>query len=509
MLSRDDTLKSRPSHSEIFFNLIDNAPFGVFVLDSHFRIFQVNRGAKKVFENVRPLIGRDFAEALRIVWPEPFASTAIAIFRHTLSTGEPYTSADTTETRRDKVETESYDWKVERITLPDGQYGVVCYFYDITERKRAQQVLLESEQRCQKFVFLAEQSMDFIGMCDMEFRPFYINTAGLTLVGLESAEESFRTHVSEFFFPEDQPYILNEFFPKVLKEGQGSVEVRFRHFKTGEGIWMLYNVSYIKDPQGQPVGLATISQNIAKRKQAEDDAQKYALDLQRSNRELQQFALIASHDLKEPLQLVSAYANILSKRYKAKLDDKANEFLKNILDTNGKMIRLTQDLLAYAKAGRTNKAFKPVDSRHLCAQAINNLQVRIESAGATINVGALPMVTADEVQLCQLFQNLIGNALKFRSETPPIITVEAQPDHEECIFSVRDNGIGIAPGDFDRIFELFSRGQSHGQYEGTGIGLAICKKVVDNHGGRIWVESEIGRGTTFYFAIPHRPGKAQ
>jgi light-regulated signal transduction histidine kinase (bacteriophytochrome) len=242
-------------------------------------------------------------------------------------------------------------------------------------------------------------------------------------------------------------------------------------------------------------------------------------ELARSNAELQQFAYVASHDLQEPLRMVTSYLQLLEKRYQDKLDSRANEFIGFAVDGANRMRTLINDLLSYSRVSTRGQPFESVDTNASVKIAIANLKIAIEETGAVVQYDSLPQITGDASQLTQLFQNLVANAIKFRAENvTPQIEISAikrekenfdrfpKTNSSEWLFRVRDNGIGIEPQYRDRIFVIFQRLHGRGKYPGTGIGLSICKKIVERHGGSISVESEFGKGATFYFTLPETIG---
>ena len=246
---------------------------------------------------------------------------------------------------------------------------------------------------------------------------------------------------------------------------------------------------------------AHLQREIAERGLAEERMKQQAEELKRSNAELEQFAYVASHDLQEPLRMVASYTGLLKRRYRGKLDADADEFIDYTMDGVNRMRALISDLLTYSRAGREDKPSHPTDSRAAVESALANLQAAVAERNALVVLGELPNVMANPVQLSQVFQNLIGNGLKFSRQDRPEITVGAERHGAEWTFSVQDNGIGIDPEYRERIFLIFQRLHKRDEYPGTGIGLAICKKIIERHGGRIWVESEAGKGANFRFTL--------
>jgi light-regulated signal transduction histidine kinase (bacteriophytochrome) len=245
---------------------------------------------------------------------------------------------------------------------------------------------------------------------------------------------------------------------------------------------------------------------ILDRERAQEALAIRAKELARSNAEFEQLAYVTSHDLQEPLRMVVSYTQLLASRYKGKLNADADEFIGFAVDGAIRMQQLIQDLSSYSRVANRGETLELTQSQAACGTALSNLRGSIEDAGAVLNVGPLPAVLADATQLTQLFQNLIGNAVKYRNQRRPEIQVAARPNGDEWVLSVKDNGIGIEPQYSERIFQMFQRLHAREEYSGTGIGLAICRKIVERHGGRIWVESRPGNGSTFLFTIPRTEG---
>lgn len=282
---------------------------------------------------------------------------------------------------------------------------------------------------------------------------------------------------------------------KATEEANRRLEVEVRERKKAEKTAEIRSLELAMSNVG-------LEKEVAERKKAEDEAERRSREIERSNSELEQFAYVASHDLQEPLRVISGYLTLLSKRYRGRIEADADEFIGYAVDGANRLQGMIQDLLAYARIGKKSE-FAVVDLKDVLHNTVVNLKAVIDEHGAEITHDELPAITGDQTQLDHLFMNLVGNAIKYRGDEPPRIHVSSMRTDEEWVFSVRDNGIGIDPRHFDRVFVIFQRLHAKSEYAGTGIGLAICKKVVEGHGGRIWVESEPGRGSRFSFTIPH------
>ena len=282
-------------------------------------------------------------------------------------------------------------------------------------------------------------------------------------------------------------------------------------FKRKDGSYAnVYDRGYIiRDKQGQPVRLIGSTQDISALKQSEKQLQelnealeKRAKELIRSNAELERFAYVASHDLQEPLRMVSSFLQLLDKQYNVLLDDKAKEYIKFAVGGAERMKRLILDLLAYSRVDAVKESFQPVELDVIVQQVLQIFASRFEKENVTLSVGKLPTVLGNALQLQQLMQNLIGNAVKYKSSVPPHIEIGCISEADRFVIFIKDNGIGINPRYFEKIFVVFQRLQPIDDHSGTGIGLAICKKIVERHHGEIWVTSEEGVGSTFYFSMP-------
>ncbi|MGH9388560.1 MAG: sensor histidine kinase, partial [Vicinamibacteria bacterium] len=261
-------------------------------------------------------------------------------------------------------------------------------------------------------------------------------------------------------------------------------------------------ITPVRDERGRLCHFIAIKVDMTERKHAEKILRERAEELARSNEDLERYAYVASHDLQEPLRMVSSFVQLLEKKYAEQLDEPAQQYIASAVQGAKRMHRLIKDLLAYSRAGRPGRPFEPVSCQEAVRAALSTLEMAVREGGAEVTVDRLPVVQGDRAQLEQLFQNLIGNAVKFHGENPPRVRIAARVDGADWLLSVSDNGIGIEAEYTDKIFAMFRRLHGGSDYPGTGIGLAICKRIVQRHGGRIWVESKPGEGSIFYFTIP-------
>lgn len=373
--------------------------------------------------------------------------------------------------------------------------------YDITQQREAELSLQSSEQLLRDFVRYAPAAIAMLDrdLCYLQASERWLsdyNLVGETLEG--------RCHYDVF---PDVPERWKAIHQRVLA---GSVErCEEEAFPRADGRcdWLQWEVRPWKDAHGHIGGLLFFTQVITARKEMQLKLQRQKDDLERSNHDLEQFAYVASHDLQEPLRAVSGCSQILARRYQEQLDGRADELIKHIVEGVERMQRLINDLLSYSRVDRKGSAFAVVDSRKALDDALLLLSAAIEESGAVVTAeSTFPMLHADAGQLKHLFANLIGNSIKYRGHQPPAIRVSVQPEGEKWQFRVQDNGIGIAPEHISRIFLLFQRLHTRDEYPGTGIGLALCQKIVARHGGRIWVESTVGKGSTFCFTVPGKEG---
>ena len=392
----------------------------------------------------------------------------------------------------------------------DGSRLILEMGIDITERKKAQEALRATSLYARG---LLEASLDPLVTISKEGKITDVNEATISVTGL-SRKKLIGTDFSNYFTEPDK---AKEGYKKVFDQGfVRDYPLTIRH-KNGRLTDVLYNATVYKDTQGKVVGVFAAARDITEKKITEAELEKYRLHLEdlvkqrttelaRSNKDLEQFAYVASHDLQEPLRAVSGFVSLLQHSLENALDEKTREYMDFTVDGVARMQSLINGLLEYSRLDTRGKPPEKTDSGKSLNEALLDLQASIKESGVKITSDNLPTVNIDPVQLKQLFQNLISNAIKFRGEKPPKIHINADRKNSAWRFAVKDNGIGIEPEYYERIFMIFQRLHTRKKYPGTGIGLPLCKKIVERHGGNIWVESTPGHGSTFYFTIPDKEG---
>jgi PAS domain S-box-containing protein len=345
-------------------------------------------------------------------------------------------------------------------------------------------------------------SADLIGVCGFDGFFKRINPSFSRVLGYSDSEILSRPY-TDFVHPDDLAATRAEADANEHGDGMAvrrSFQNRYRH-ADGTYRWFEWKVRPVLERQL----IYFIARDVTEQKANEQQLTIYSAELERSNGELQQFAYVASHDLQEPLRAVVGCVEMLEERNRGNLDARSLELMGHIVEGAKRMQNLISDLLSYSRVGSKtiNKAW--IDVRGSVDKALRQLEAALQESHAVVKIDALPHAWADAAQLTQLFQNLIGNGIKFRTDRPPEVVIGAEENDQEIVFFVRDNGIGISPEFHGKLFGLFQRLNSRRQYAGTGIGLAICKKIVDRHGGRIWVESQLGQGASFKFSIPKGP----
>jgi PAS domain S-box-containing protein len=376
------------------------------------------------------------------------------------------------------------------IPLEESGRGICLIATDLTEQKRAEQKLREQA-----------------ALLDLAHDAILVRDRGITYWS-RGAEELYGWSAEEVVGK-----VANELLQTEFPESPEAIEAALQNTRQWEGelhqicrkgraIMVDSRWSLLRDEQGNRAAIMEINRDITERKRAEEELARRAEELALSNAELEQFAYVASHDLQEPLRMVASFTQLLAERYQGKLGADADEFIGYAVDGARQMQMLVNDLLEYSRVGTRGKEFSAVDCERVLETVLRNLQVTLEESGGQVTHDPLPTVQGNEMQLRQILQNLVGNALKFHGSEPPRAHVSAQEVDGEWRFSVRDNGIGIDPQHAARIFLLFQRLHTRAAYPGTGMGLAIAKKIVERQGGRIWVESEEGKGSTFYFSLP-------
>ena len=489
--NRNEAAEELRESEERYRTLAETSPDMIFVIDADDRVRYVNsRAARQFGKTPEEAIGSKRTE----LFPASMAESQTPGLQQVFKTGEPQS-----------IESSVLFSGIQRwldtslVPLRDMEgkiTSVMGVSRDVSDRKAAAAALEESEQRFRRSIIGAPFPI-IIHAEDGEV--ITINQAWTDLTGYTHDDIPTISEWTLKGYGEQRQPVQEEIenlynLEEPIAEGEYTITTA-----SGETIvWDFSSAALGRLPDGRQI-VISMAMDVTERNTAEEKIQKANDDLARSNAELERFAYVASHDLQEPLRMVTSYLQLLERRYKDRLDGDALEFINYAVDGSIRMKTLISDLLAYSRVGTRGKDFAPVECKLVLERVLQNLQISIQEAGAEITQDALPQVLGDEVQLESLFQNLIGNAIKFRGEDPPRIHVGLKREAKNWVFSVSDNGIGIDHQYFERIFIIFQRLHTRQDYSGTGIGLAISKRIVERHGGRIWIESQPGAGTTFYF----------
>lgn len=372
----------------------------------------------------------------------------------------------------------------------------------LIEKKQAEQALRETQRR---LALAADAAQIGLFEWNIPKEEVYWTCQSELIFGYTTTTTTTTTHAyrdwSDRVHPEDLPWVEEQLQRSMVEHATFKVEYRIV-WPDGSIHWVVVRALFHYDDAGQAARMLGTVIDITERKSREEQMNRLTEELQRSNTDLQQFAYVASHDLREPLRAINGFMELLRQRYKDKLDEKANEYINYAANGAKRMDDLLTGLLAYSRVQTKGRPQVSISATAALSAAVTNLQRSFAESNAAVTSDTLPSIKADGMQFVQLFQNLIQNAIKFKNDQRPEIHIGCRRNENHWLFSVRDNGIGIDPQNCERIFEIFRQLHPRDKYPGFGVGLAICKRIVERHGGKIWVESQLGKGATFYFTIP-------
>jgi PAS domain S-box-containing protein len=488
LLDQDAALQEGESQPA---DILHSAPDAMITMDENRIILMLNPAAEKMFGlTAEEALGTNVEQLLP---PRYWASHP----QHVRPFGETHQTQHSIGSGTDlfALRPDGTEFPVE-VSISQIQRGDRTFFTaiarDLTERKR-------DEESAFRLAAIINSSEEAILSKDLSGKILTWNQGAERLFGYTAAEIVGKPITT--IVPADR---RQEVYDSLREIGEGRSVIRIetiRQQKDGNLVDVSLSLSPIRDGRGLITSASSIAHDISARKRIERELARKADELARSNRDLEQFAYVASHDLQEPLRMVSAYVQLLAERYRERLDASADQYIAYAVEGATRMQTLIHDLLAFSRVGRHDIERLMINCDDVVAEAAKNLHAAIQESGAVLDLCQLPKILANRSQLIQVFQNLISNAIKFHSQAKLTISVSAEKQGEEWLFSVADNGIGIAEEHRERIFEVFQRLHARTEYPGNGIGLAICKKIVEMHGGRIWVESEVGRGSAFKFAL--------
>ncbi len=508
----DDTLRADRAHFAQLVAAVQD--YAIFLLDPEGRVATWNMGAERIMGyQAEEIIGQHFSrfypkEAMERGWPDHELEMAAETGRF---------EDEGWRLREDGARL----WANVVITAWKDAAGNLLGFLkitrDLTERRRAEEALRLSEERFRQLVSGVKDYA--IYLLDLEGRVVSWNAGAERIKGYRP-EEIIGQHFSRFY-PEEA---ISKDWPQhelEVARADGRFEDEgWRVRKDGSRFWASVIITALTDEAGTLKGFSKITRDLTERKRAEEKLQAFALRLERSNRELEQFASVAAHDLQEPLRKIQAFGDRLKTKCGASLSEDGQDYLERMLHAAIRMRTLINDLLTFSRLTTKAQPFVPVNLAAVAREVVSDLEDRIQQTGAQVHLAELPTIDADPLQIRQLLQNLLGNALKFhRSDAVPLLRIDGKlldrpgpdgpgrvEDSAVCQLLVQDNGIGFEEQYLDRIFDVFQRLHGRQEYEGTGMGLAICRKIVDRHGGSITARSAPGEGSTFIVTLPvHQP----
>lgn len=485
-------------YEQTFVNLVERAPFGIYVIDSHFRISHMNVASQNgAFRNVRPVIGRDIDETMRILWPEQVAAEITAQFRRTLETGEPYSSPSFTNPRHDVEAVESYEWELHRMILPDGQYGVICYYFDSTTLLEAERALKESEERYRS---LAENLPAVLMRYNRDFRLVYLSSVSASITGIPVEDCLGKTN-REIGHPEHLCRLWESAIDEVLQTGQNkNLEFDFDSTQGKKTFYLSLAPEF--DATGGVAYVLGISTDITERKKAEQDLRQRTLELEAANEEMSSFSYTISHDLRAPLRSMDGFSQALLEDYAGHLDEQGRQWLQHIRDSSQTMGQLINDLLGLSRVVRAELKWDRVDLSGMSVSIADDLTKAEPNRRVEFDISSGMEAWADRNLMRLVMENLIGNAFKYTSTRQAArIEVGILERNGERVCFVRDNGVGFDMEYSDKLFKPFQRLHTEKEFPGTGIGLATVRRIIKRLGGEVWAEGEVGKGATFYFSL--------
>jgi PAS domain S-box-containing protein len=499
-LERQRLIEEHATNSKILQEILDTIADGIMVFDKTGAILSVNPSCERIFgKGQSTLIGTKISELI--------LGDLDSRISKKISQEPDGTNDDETGLVREVIglRSDGTAFPLE-LTITNLRYNgkneYTAQARDLTERRHAEETIRDIQSKYTEVTsnfpgFVFELLLVDPGHISFNFvSDGCLSLCGLTATQICEDSTTFFNRVHE----DDVEALYNSIADSAAKLSTGRLEFRLRK-SDGEVRWFSGTCKPRRLDDRRVVFYGVIT-DISSRKIMEEKLRQTANELERSNAELQQFAYVASHDLQEPMRMVAKFTELLAKRYKGKLDDQADEYIAYVIDGARRMQTLISDLLSYARLGTLTTPFETVDTNLVVRRVLDGLRFTIEEAGATVKVSKLPAIKGDSQQLIQLFQNLLSNAIKFRGETAPYVTIGAQRHGNEYIFFVEDNGIGIDKDYLDQIFVLFQRLHGKNEYPGSGIGLAICKKIVERHGGCIWADPDTTHGARLCFTLP-------